>query len=51
MTTIRIVAHCHLNLETRLEGLPPVALAPAGPTIRLLCPEAGHLGLDHWAVT
>jgi predicted secreted protein len=51
MTTIRVVAHCLLNPETRLAGLSPVAFIPEAPLIQLLCPEAGHLGLDRWAVT
>lgn len=51
MTTIRVVAHCLLNPETRLRGLPPVPFAPEPPIIQLPCPEAGHLGLDRWEVT
>jgi predicted secreted protein len=51
MTTIRVVAHCLLNPETRLAGLSPVAFTPKAPLIQLLCPEAGVLGLDRWAVT
>jgi predicted secreted protein len=51
MTTIRVVAHCLLNPETRLAGLSPVVFRPKAPLIQLACPEAGHLGLDRWAVT
>ncbi len=51
MTTIRVVAHCLLDPETRLAGLGPVAFNPVPPLIQLLCPEAGCLGLDRWAVT
>ncbi len=51
MTKITVVAHCLLDPETRLVGLRPIAFTPAGPVIQLLCPEAGHLGLDRWAVT
>ena len=52
MTTIQVVAHCLLNPETRLAGLsPPVVFRPKAPQIQLLCPEAGVLGLDRWAVT
>lgn len=51
MTTIRVVAHCLLDPETRLLGLRPVAFTPEPPIIQLPCPEAGCLGLDRWAVT
>lgn len=51
MTTIRVVAHCLMNPETRLPGLRHVAFSPKAPLIQLLCPEAGCLGLDRWAVT
>lgn len=51
MTTIRVVAHCLLDPETRLPGLRPIDFRPEPPIIQLLCPEAGHLGLDRWAVT
>ncbi|HOO53465.1 MAG TPA: hypothetical protein PLM24_01185 [Methanothrix sp.] len=51
MTTIRVVAHCLMNPETRLPGLRPVDFRPEPPIIQLLCPEAGLLGLDRWAVT
>jgi predicted secreted protein len=51
MTTIQVVAHCLLDPETRLAGLRPIAFTPEPPLIQLLCPEAGHLGLDRWAVT
>jgi len=51
MTTIRVVAHCLLNPETRLAGLSPVVFRPKAPLIQLPCPEAGILGLDRWAVT
>ncbi len=51
MTTIRVVAHCLLNPETRLAGLSPVVFRPEAPLIQLACPEAGILGLDRWAVT
>ncbi|MGC9515559.1 hypothetical protein [Methanocrinis sp.] len=51
MTTITVVAHCLLDPETRLLGLRPIAFSPEPPLIQLLCPEAGHLGLDRWAVT
>jgi predicted secreted protein len=51
MTTIRVVAHCLLDPETRLPGLSPVEFRPEPPLIQLACPEAGHLGLDRWAVT
>ena len=46
MTTIRVVAHCLLDPETRLKGLQPVDFRPEPPIIQLLCPEAGCLGLD-----
>jgi predicted secreted protein len=51
MTKIQVVAHCLLDPETRLVGLRPVAFAAEPPIIQLLCPEAGCLGLDRWAVT
>ena len=51
MTTIRVVAHCLLDPETSLKGLRPIDVKPEPPIIQLLCPEAGHLGLDRWAVT
>lgn len=51
MTTIRVVAHCLMNPETRLADLSPVAFRPKAPLIQLACPEAGYLGLDRWAVT
>lgn len=51
MKKIQVVAHCLLDPETRLAGLRPVAFAPEPPLIQLLCPEAGCLGLDRWAVT
>lgn len=51
MTKIRVVAHCLLNPETRLLGLRPIDFRPDAPIIQLLCPEAGYLGLDRWAVT
>jgi predicted secreted protein len=51
MTTIRVVAHCLMNPETRLPGLRPIDFQPEPPIIQLLCPEAGCLGLDRWAVT
>lgn len=51
MTKIQVVAHCLLDPETRLVGLSPVAFTPKPPLIQLACPEAGHLGLDRWAVT
>ncbi|MCR3882866.1 hypothetical protein P0O24_06315 [Methanotrichaceae archaeon M04Ac] len=49
MRTVQVVSHCLLNPTTRLIGLPPVPFAPGGPTIQLICPEAGSL--DRWAVT
>ncbi|HPJ29928.1 MAG TPA: hypothetical protein PLZ42_00885 [Methanothrix sp.] len=51
MKKIQVVAHCLLDPATRLKGLRPVAFAPEPPIIQLLCPEAGYLGLDRWAVT
>ncbi len=51
MTTIRVVAHCLLDPETRLLGLQPIDFRPDAPIIQLLCPEAGYLGLERWAVT
>ncbi len=51
MTTIRVVAHCLLDPETRLKDLRPINFQPEPPLIQLLCPEAGYLGLDRWAVT
>ncbi|MDD5768116.1 MAG: hypothetical protein PHW55_05960 [Methanothrix sp.] len=51
MTTITVVAHCLLDPETRLADLRPIDFRPEPPLIQLLCPEAGHLGLDRWAVT
>ncbi len=51
MTTIQVVAHCLLDPLTRLPGLRPIAFSPELPIIQLLCPEAGCLGLDRWAVT
>ncbi|HPE63905.1 MAG TPA: hypothetical protein PLQ49_07340 [Methanothrix sp.] len=51
MKKIQVVAHCLLDPETRLLGLRPVAFAAEPPIIQLLCPEAGCLGLDRWAVT
>ena len=51
MKKIQVVAHCLLDPETRLAGLRPVAFAAEPPIIQLLCPEAGCLGLDRWAVT
>jgi predicted secreted protein len=51
MTTIQVVAHCLLDPEARLAGLGPVAFAAEPSIIQLLCPEAGCLGLDRWAVT
>ena len=51
MKKIQVVAHCLLDPETRLAGLRPVAFAAEPPIIQLLCPEAGHLGLERWAVT
>lgn len=51
MKKITVVAHCLLDPETRLPGLRPVSFKPEPPLIQLLCPEAGLLGLDRWAVT
>jgi len=51
MKKIQVVAHCLIDPETRLAGLRPVAFAAEPPIIQLLCPEAGCLGLDRWAVT
>ena len=51
MTKIQVVAHCLLDPETRLPGLRPIDFRPEPPIIQLLCPEAGLLGLDRWAVT
>ncbi len=51
MTTVQVVAHCLVDPLARLKGLRPVAFTPEGPVIQLLCPEAGGLGLDRWAVT
>jgi predicted secreted protein len=51
MKKIQVVAHCLLDPETRLPGLRPVFFSPESPLIQLLCPEAGHLGINRWAVT
>jgi len=51
MTKILVVAHCILDPLTRLAGLGPIDFRPEPPIIQLLCPEAGCLGLDRWAVT
>jgi predicted secreted protein len=51
MKKIQVVAHCLLDPETRLPGLRPVFFSPEPPLIQLLCPEAGHLGINRWAVT
>ncbi|MHC1631883.1 MAG: hypothetical protein ACXQT4_06345 [Methanotrichaceae archaeon] len=48
---LQVVAHCLLNPETRLKGLRPPKFDLKSPLIQLLCPEAGYLGLDRWAVT
>jgi predicted secreted protein len=51
MKKSQVVAHCLLDPATRLPGLRPVSFNPEPPLIQLLCPEAGLLGLDRWAVT
>jgi predicted secreted protein len=56
-----VVAHCHLNANTKVHGLAnyravrrdvlaPLLSAEVG-IVQLPCPEAGHLGMARWGMS
>jgi len=48
---VTVIAHCLLNPLTRVRGLRPIVLCPAGPVVQLPCPEFLYMGPERWAVT
>lgn len=48
---LTVVAHCLLNPEVRLEGLPCKKVSFQGNVIQLPCPESIYLGRLRWEVS